>query len=71
MFAPEWLDDWPDQDHRSRLVFIVHDIPRSEILGHFAFARPLPFAPTLTLPRKRGRVRVGAAGEGAGGRFSS
>jgi G3E family GTPase len=42
MFAPEWLDDWPDQDHRSRLVFIVHDIPRSEILAHFAFARPLP-----------------------------
>ena len=45
MFAPEWLDDWPDQDHRSRLVFIVHDIPRSEILAHFAFARPLPCPP--------------------------
>jgi G3E family GTPase len=45
MFAPEWLDDWPDQDHRSRLVFIVHDIPRSEILAHFAFARPLPSPP--------------------------
>ncbi len=42
MFAPEWLDDWPDQDHRSRLVFIVHDIPRSEILAHFAFAAPPP-----------------------------
>jgi G3E family GTPase len=45
MFAPEWLDDWPDQDHRSRLVFIVHDIPRAEILAHFAFAGPLPFPP--------------------------
>jgi G3E family GTPase len=45
MFAPEWLEDWPDQDHRSRLVFIVHDIPRSEIVAHFAFARPLPFPP--------------------------
>jgi G3E family GTPase len=45
MFAPEWLDDWPDQDHRSRLIFIVHDIPRAEILAHFAFARPLPFPP--------------------------
>jgi len=45
MFAPEWLDDWPDQDHRSRLVFIVHDIPRAEVLAHFAFARPLPFHP--------------------------
>ena len=45
MFAPEWLDDWPDQDRRSRLVFVVHDIPREEILAHFAFARPLPFPP--------------------------
>jgi G3E family GTPase len=45
MFAPEWLDDWPDQDHRSRLVFIVHDIPRAEILAHFAFAGPLLFPP--------------------------
>jgi G3E family GTPase len=40
MFAPQWLDDWPDADHRSRLVFIVHDIPRTEILAHFAFAAP-------------------------------
>jgi G3E family GTPase len=47
MFAPEWLDEWPDEDHRSRLVFIVHDIPRSEILAHFAFARPFPFPPPL------------------------
>ena len=45
MFAPEWLEEWPDQDRRNRLVFIVHDIPRDEILGHFAFARPLPFPP--------------------------
>jgi len=29
LFAPEWLDDWPDDDHRSRLVFVVHDIPRA------------------------------------------
>ena len=42
MFAPEWLDawpqDWPGGDCRSRLVFIVHEIPRNEILAHFAFA---------------------------------
>jgi G3E family GTPase len=46
MFAPEWLDEWPDADHRSRLVFVVHDIPRAEILAHFAFASPtlLPHA---------------------------
>jgi G3E family GTPase len=40
MFAPEWLDEWPDQDRRSRLVFVVHEIPRAEILAHFAFAAP-------------------------------
>ncbi len=46
MFAPEWLDDWPKDwpadpsgmDRRSRLVFVVHEIPRAEILAHFAFA---------------------------------
>jgi G3E family GTPase len=45
MFAPEWLDGWPagwpDGAHRSRLVFVVHDIPRAEILAHFAFAEPM------------------------------
>jgi G3E family GTPase len=53
IFAPEWLDDWPagwpagdghadrsGRERRSRLVFVVHDIPRSEILAHFAFADP-------------------------------
>jgi len=45
MFAPEWLDDWPDQDHRSRLVFIVQEIPRDEILAHFAFAAPTLWRP--------------------------
>ena len=40
MFAPDWLPDWPDDDRRSRLVFIVHDIAPDEILGHFAFAAP-------------------------------
>lgn len=44
MFAPEWLDawpaEWPEDDRRSRLVFVVHDIARSEILAHFAFADP-------------------------------
>jgi G3E family GTPase len=40
MYAPHWLDDWPDDDRCGRLVFIVHDIPRDEILAHFAFAEP-------------------------------
>jgi G3E family GTPase len=54
LFAPEWLDDWPDEDHRSRLVFVVHQIPRAEILDAFAFANPHPFPPPQ-------------AGEGMGG----
>jgi hypothetical protein len=44
MFAPEWLDKWPSawpaDDRRSRLVFVVHEIPRAEVLAHFAFAEP-------------------------------
>jgi G3E family GTPase len=53
MFAPEWLDAWPADwapdrsggdrpggDRRSRLVFVVHEIARAEILEHFAFAAP-------------------------------
>jgi G3E family GTPase len=40
MFTPQWLDDWPDQDHRSRLVFIVHDIAAHEVLDRFSCARP-------------------------------
>jgi G3E family GTPase len=56
MFAPQWLEDWPADwpagDRRSRLVFIVHDIPRAEILVHFAFANPLPFPPPRPLPAR-------------------
>ena len=40
MFAPEWLDGWPDEDQRSRLVFVVPEIPRNEVLDAFAFAAP-------------------------------
>ncbi|HJU15781.1 MAG TPA: GTP-binding protein [Stellaceae bacterium] len=45
LFAPLWLESWPDADVRSRLVFIVHDIPRAEILERFAFAAPAPWSP--------------------------
>jgi G3E family GTPase len=43
MFAPEWLDEWPDKDRRSRLVVGVHEIPREDIFAHFAFAAPAPW----------------------------
>ena len=41
MFTPQWLDDWPDADRRSRLVFVVHDIAPEAVLERFAFASPL------------------------------
>lgn len=47
MFAPEWLDDWPDDDRRSRLVFVVHRIAPAEILDAFAFAAPSLLHPLL------------------------
>jgi G3E family GTPase len=40
IFAPEWLDGWPDSDRRSRLVFVVHEIPPDDVLDCFAFAEP-------------------------------
>jgi G3E family GTPase len=40
MFAPEWLDNWPDADRRSRLVFVVNQVPRADVLAYFAFASP-------------------------------
>jgi G3E family GTPase len=45
MFTPEWLAGWPDSDHRSRLVFVVHDIAPGEILDRFAFASPTLLGP--------------------------
>jgi hypothetical protein len=50
MFAPEWLDDWPDKDRRSRLVFIAHDIAPEEILDRFAFAAPVLLGPRASGP---------------------
>jgi G3E family GTPase len=50
MFAPEWLDTWPDDDHRSRLVFVVHDMAPEEILDRFAFAAPKIIGPRAPGP---------------------
>jgi G3E family GTPase len=50
MFAPEWLDGWPDADCRSRLVFIVHDIASAEILDRFAFASSTLLGPRTSDP---------------------
>lgn len=53
LFAPEWLEAWPDDDHRSRLVFVVHDIPRDEVFDHFAFARPALWYAAAPEPAQR------------------
>jgi G3E family GTPase len=69
LFAPEWLEDWPDGDRRSRLVFVVHEIPRAEILDAFAFADPLPFPrprPHLNPPLHAGPGREEAGGRATG-----
>jgi G3E family GTPase len=58
MFAPEWLADWPDADHRSRLVFVVHDIAAEEILDRFAFAAPSLLGPRVSGPHAGGTPAV-------------
>ena len=58
MFAPEWLDDWPDADHRSRLVFVVHDLAPEEILDRFAFAAPSLVGPRAFGPHAGGTPAV-------------
>jgi G3E family GTPase len=54
MYTPRWLDDWPDDDRRSRLVFIVHDISPDEILDRFAFASPSLSGPRASGPHAGG-----------------
>jgi len=41
LYPPEWLTEWPDDDHSSRLVFIVRDIPIEEIIPRFAGGDPV------------------------------
>lgn len=40
MYPPRWLDAWPDEDHSSRLVFIVRNLSPAMILAHFAAGCP-------------------------------
>jgi G3E family GTPase len=53
---PEHLDRWPDENHRSRIVFIARGIRSEELLGSLqAFrgllgARPLPLAAEQGVP---------------------
>jgi G3E family GTPase len=45
LFPPLWLERWPDEDRRSRLVFIVKDIALADILERFSFAGAEPYRP--------------------------
>jgi G3E family GTPase len=40
LYPPRWLDGWPDEDHRQRLVFIVRDIAADEIVQRFKAGDP-------------------------------
>jgi G3E family GTPase len=41
LYPPHWFDSWPDEDHRSRLVFIVRDIANEALLARFAAGDPV------------------------------
>lgn len=45
IYRPDWLGDWPDDDHRSRLVFIVRDIDPDDLLTRFTAADPIRWTP--------------------------
>ena len=60
MHPPERLARWPDDDHRTRLVFITRDIERSELEQLLkAFTDPVTGGPEAfsddTLSLRRGR----------------
>jgi G3E family GTPase len=50
LFPPVWLERWPDEDRRSRLVFIVKDIALADILERFSFAGAEPYRSTAGSP---------------------
>jgi G3E family GTPase len=43
IYRPEWLERWPDDDARSRLVFITRGIAADDILQRFAAFAPIPW----------------------------
>jgi G3E family GTPase len=40
LYPPRWLDQWPDEDHSHRLVFIVRNITAGEIMRCFEPGTP-------------------------------
>jgi hypothetical protein len=48
LYPPDWLAAWPDEDHTSRLVFIVRDIAIEDIMHRFAAGDPVLLDTTTT-----------------------
>jgi G3E family GTPase len=53
LYPPRWFDSWPDEDRRSRLVFIVRDIDTEALLEHFTAGDPVPAELTETTTGER------------------
>ncbi len=51
---PEHLDRWPDEDHRSRIIFITKRIPSEELLGSLEAFRGLLGTRALPLGAEQG-----------------
>jgi G3E family GTPase len=41
LYPPRWFDTWPDEDRRSRLIFIVRDIAPETLLERFSAGDPV------------------------------
>jgi G3E family GTPase len=50
---PVELEDWPDPDHRSRLVFITRDLPRERVAQLFAAVDGVATEPSVKMPDRR------------------
>jgi G3E family GTPase len=55
LYPPTWLENWPDDERRSRLVLVVQDIPLDAILACFAFADATSYRPQTAAERKIAR----------------
>lgn len=44
IYRPEWLQDWPDRDRRSRMVFILRNVSAAEVFERFADWQPRPWS---------------------------
>jgi G3E family GTPase len=55
LYPPTWFGQWPDEDRRNRLVFVVQHIALDTILAGFAFAGATPYKPQTAALKKVAR----------------